>query len=95
MHKVPHPNRVLHSFDAPGEPLENALHVSALLHGDDPQLVLLVDPDQISLILVVEDPATLRPVSLHTGGLEILVAGHEEEMIIHQLLSDSLVLNNR
>ena len=33
------------------QPVEHALDISALLHGDDPQLVLLVDPGQEGFIL--------------------------------------------
>ena len=36
-------NRLLHRIDSPGKSLKDALHISALLHGDDPQLVLLID----------------------------------------------------
>ena len=45
--------------------------------------------DQINQILY------LGPVTLHAGSLDVLVSGHKEEMIVHQLLSDRLVLNNR
>ena len=36
---------VANSFDAAGEPLKDTLDISTLLHGDDPQLILFVDPD--------------------------------------------------
>ena len=83
---------VLDRLDATGKSLKDSLYVSALLHGDDPQLVLLVDPDQEGFLLVVEDSSPLGPVPLHAGGLEVLVPGHEEEVIVHQLLSDGLLL---
>jgi hypothetical protein len=38
-------DRVLHSLDTSGEPLEDSLHISTLLHGDDSQLILLVNPN--------------------------------------------------
>ena len=37
---------VLHGLDTSGQAVKDLLHVAALLHGDDPQLVLLVDPGQ-------------------------------------------------
>ena len=41
------------------EPREDRLHVAARLHGDDPAVVLLVDPAQSRLGVVVEDTAVL------------------------------------
>merc|ERR1719300_1181414 len=62
---------ILHSFDTTCQSVKNLLDVSALLHGDDPQLVLLVDPGQEGLVLVVEDSTTLRPIPLHASNLEV------------------------
>lgn len=42
-----------------GEPGEDRLDVSAVLHGDDAAVVLLVHPAQRGLRLVVEDTAIL------------------------------------
>ncbi len=39
----------------------------------------------------MEDSTTLGPVSLHTSGDQVLVTGHEEEMIIDELLADFLI----
>merc|ERR1719236_325437 len=82
---------VLDSLDATGQPLEDTLDVTALLHGDDPGLILLVDPDQEGLGLVVEDATALGPVALHTSNLQVGVTRHEEEVVIDQLLADLLV----
>jgi len=82
---------VLDSLDASGQPLEDSLDVTALLHGDDSELILLVDPDQEGLGVVVENATALGPVALHAGHLEVGVTGHEEEMVIDQLLADLLV----
>merc|ERR1719430_1156386 len=81
---------VADSLDAPGEPVEHSPHVSTTLHGDDPQLVLLVDPGQEGLVLVVEDSSSLRPVSLHTSSDQVAITGDEEEMIVNELLPDLL-----
>jgi len=84
-------DRVLHSLDATCQPLEDTLDVAALLHGDDAELILLVDPDKEGLGLVVEDATALGPVALHTSHLQVGIAGHEEEVIVDQLLADLLV----
>ena len=78
-------------LDAAGQTAEDTLDVTALLHGDDPGLVLLVDPQEEGLGLVVEDAAALGPVALHTGDLQVPVSGNEEEVVVDQLLADLLV----
>ena len=86
-------DRVSHSIDSAGEPLEDSLHITSLLHGDDPELILLIDPDQEGFGSVVEDTTALRPLPLHAGGNQILVSRDKEEMVIHQLLADILLKN--
>ena len=61
---------LLDSLDTAGQAAEHSLDVSTLLHGDDAGLVLLVDPQQEGLGVVVENSTALRPVALHTGDLE-------------------------
>ena len=39
----------------------------------------------------MEDATALRPVALHTSHSQVAVTGHEEEMVINQLLTDILV----
>lgn len=39
--------------EASAESGEHLLHIAPLLHGDDPQVVLFVDPHQESLIVIV------------------------------------------
>jgi len=84
-------HRVSHCLNASGKTVENCSDVTARLHGDDPELVLLVDPGEEGFVLVMEDSATLWPISLHARNLQVLVPGHEEEMIIDQLLPDLLL----
>ena len=57
-----------------GESLEDLADVGALLHRDDTKLVLLVDPDEERLGVVVEDATGLRPLTLETAGFKVLVA---------------------
>ena len=62
-----------------------------IFHGNDTELILLVDPDQEGLGSVVVDATTLGPGTLHAGGDQVLVAGDEEEMVINQLLAIGLL----
>merc|ERR1712072_98506 len=82
---------LLDGLDTTGQAGEHSLDVSTLLHGDDAGLVLLVDPEQEGLGVIVEDAATLGPVTLHAGNSQVSVSRHEEEVVINQLLSDGLV----
>merc|ERR1719476_62873 len=84
-------HRVLDSLDTLGEPGEDFFHISSLLHGDDAELVLFVHPDQESLVLVVEDTTTLRPVTLHASNGKVPVARDEEEVVVNELLTDLLI----
>ena len=84
-------DRVTNSLDAPSQSLKDSLDISTLLHGDDSELILFVDPDQESLGSIVEDTSALWPISLHTSNSQVSVSRHEEEVIINKLLSDLLV----
>ena len=53
--------------------------VSALLHRNNSELVFLIDPNKESLVIVVEDATTLRPVPVETGGLQEAVSLLEKE----------------
>ena len=79
------------SGDTPGEPLKDSLDITSLLHGDDTELILLIDPDQEGLGIIVEDTTALRPVTLHTGNLQVGITRHEEEVVINQLLAGGLI----
>jgi len=46
------------------ESLENGFDVSTWLHGNDSQLILLVDPDEESLSIVMENTSARWPVSI-------------------------------
>ena len=61
---------LLNGSGGTGESLEGGADVSSGLHGDDPELVLLVDPDKESLVGVVENTSARGPVSVETAGLK-------------------------
>merc|ERR1719510_2230892 len=84
-------DRVLNSLDTLGKPGEDLLHISTLLHGNDTELILLVDPDEEGLVPVVEDATSLRPVTLHASNGQVPVARNEEEVIVNQLLANPLI----
>ena len=79
------------SLDAAGKTGEDTLDITSLLHRDDAGLVLLVDPHEESLGVIVEDSTALGPVTLHTSDSQVTVSGDEEEVVIHKLLPDGLV----
>ena len=70
----------------PGETLEDTLDITALLHGNDTELILLINPDKEGLVVVVENTTAFGP-----GNLQVGVTRHEEEMVIDELLADLLV----
>jgi len=82
---------VADSLDTAGKTFKDAPDITAHLHGDDPELILFIDPDEESLFGIVEDTTTFGPVALHTGYLKVAVTRHEEEMVINELLADLLV----
>jgi hypothetical protein len=73
------------------ESVEDGLDVSTVLHGDDSELILLVDPDDERLGLVVEDTSARRPVSVEVASLEESVALLEEEMVVDELVLSGLI----
>ena len=53
-----------------GESVENGVDISSLLHWDDAKLILLVNPDEESLLLVVENTSTVGPVTVQASDLK-------------------------
>merc|ERR1719220_501800 len=84
-------DRVLDGLDTLGKSLKDFLNISTLLHGNDSELIFLVNPDEEGLLVVVEDATTLRPVTLHTSNSQVPVSRHKEEVIVNQLLANLLV----
>ena len=67
--------------------IKDSLEVSTILHGDDSQLILFVDPDKEGLFFVMEDTSSIGPVSVETNCLKEPISLLEQEVIINQLLS--------
>lgn len=77
--------------DTAGKALKDSLDITTLLHGDDTELILLIDPQKEGLGGIVEDSTALGPVTLHAGNGEVGISGNEEEMIINKLLTNFLI----
>lgn len=73
-----------------GETLEDLADVGALLHRDDSELILLVDPHKEGLGIVVEDTTGLGPFTLETAGLQVLVTTLEEEVVSDETVTLSV-----
>ena len=56
-----------------GEAVEDGSDVSTLLHGNDSELILFVNPDEEGLLIVVEDSSAGWPVTVETASCEVLV----------------------
>ena len=52
------------------ESVEHLEDTSSLLHGDDSELILLIDPDEESLGVIVEDTSAGWPVSVKVASLQ-------------------------
>lgn len=50
--------------------VENSMYVGTLLHRNDTQLILFINPDKESLFFVVEDTSAIRPVAIQTSNFE-------------------------
>merc|ERR1719370_1527602 len=85
------PRASLSPYQQPGLMKRISLDISSLLHGDDAELILFINPGEEGLCGVVEDTTTLGPVSLHTSNLEVSISRHKQEVIINQLLSNLLI----
>merc|ERR1712241_97079 len=82
---------VLYSLNTSGQSFENTLDITSLLHGNDSELILFIDPDKECFGFVVEDTTAFWPVTFHTSYLQVWISRHEEEVVIDQLLSDSFI----
>ena len=53
-----------------GESVEHGVKVGTWLHRDDTELVLLVNPHQEGLVVVVEDTSALGPFTVKAASLQ-------------------------
>lgn len=76
----------LNVLGSTAEALEDGTDVGTLLHGDDTKLILFVDPDEESLLSVVEDTSAFGPVAIEATSFEETISLLEEEVVSNQLL---------
>jgi len=84
-------DRVSNSLDTTSKTSKDTLDISSLLHGDDSHLILFIHPEKEGLGSIVEDSTALGPVTLHTSNSQVSVSADKEEVVIDELLSDSLI----
>ena len=53
-----------------GESVEDGVDVSAGLHGDDTELIFLINPHEEGLVVVVEDTSALGPLTVEVASLQ-------------------------
>lgn len=80
----------LQSRGSSGQAREHGTDVRALLHRDDTQLVLFVDPYEEALGIVMEDASSGGPVSVESSRLKESVTLFEKEVVVDELLLVSL-----
>jgi len=64
-----------------GQSSKDSSNVSSILHGNDSQLVFLIHPHKESLLIVVEDASSLRPISIKTTSFKESITLFKKEMI--------------
>ena len=57
-----------------GKSVENSVDVSALLHRDDTELILFVNPHKEGLFFVVEDTSAIGPVAVKASDFKETVS---------------------
>merc|ERR1712106_1140765 len=64
-------NRITNSLDTTGQAFKYTFNITSHFHGDNSELIFLIDPDQEGLSSVMEDTTTLRPITFHASNLEV------------------------
>ena len=77
-------------LDTLDETFQDLSDVSAVLHGDDTEVIFFVDPDEESLGFVVVDTTSVGPVAAGVSGLEEAISFLEEEVVLNKLVLDIL-----
>ena len=82
---------LLDSLGGARESLEDSADVSTLLHRDDAELIFLIDPNEESLVRIVEDTTAFGPVSVQTASIKEPITFLEEEVVSNKLLLRGLI----
>jgi hypothetical protein len=73
-------------FESIAESVKDFLNVATLLHGNDTSMILLVNPDEEVLLVVVPYSSSIRPVPTHPRG---------KQKRRHWLVKQKVILNNK
>ena len=65
-----------------GQSIEDGSDVGAWLHGDDSELILLIDPHKESLVVVVENSSARWPVAVEAASFEVAVTLPKEIKLV-------------
>lgn len=76
--------------DSAAKSVKDALNVCTWLHGDDSELILLIDPHEEGLVVVVEDTSAVGPVTVQVASIQETISLLEEEMVGDELFLVSL-----
>ena len=61
---------LLNVFACAREALEDGMEVSTWLHGNDSELIFLIDPHEESLCVIVEDTSSFGPLAVKSASLQ-------------------------
>jgi len=85
-------HQVLDLSQTTSEAAEDLLHVATLLHGDDTNMILLINPDKEVLVIVVPYTTTVGPVTGASGSGEKSTGGLlKQEVVIDELFHDLVI----
>ena len=82
---------ILNSLGCASEALEDSADISSHLHRNDAEFIFLIDPNEESLVRIVEDSTAFGPVSVQTASIKESISLLEEEVISNKLLLRGLI----
>ena len=77
-----------------GKSIEDSSNVGSLLHGDDSELILFVNPDKEGLVVVVEDSSARWPVTVESASLKEAVSLPKIKLPVNTLKSSLKIRQN-
>ena len=84
--------KLLNVSGCAGKSVEHLVEVSTLLQGNDSELILFVDPDEESLVVIVEDTSAFGPFSVKTASLQESVSLPIEQSELSKCSNDEIIM---
>ena len=78
---------LLNFFRSTSKSCEDLQNIGAFLHRDNSELILLIDPHQECLVIIVENSPSFRPITVQASGFKESIALLEKEMVLDQLFA--------